>query len=615
MKNIKLGLLIYLMIFAIFGISNVKAVTISNPNGNDVIPGYTSSNVNSYIGLSTGVVQATGNNQNFYCLEPGLPHPLQMAEYMWNGTADCTATTMVYENSDSNYAACAVDATTGYGSSTFGNIQLHLWQALAKNVSLSSYCNTNYDYALTVYTCVPNNNTYLTGTIQKLGVFTKTLKEQTATIRIEKVCESGVTGNFSFTAYNTQNSYSTVVSCNSGKNLTVPIGTYTIREDNVPSNVVVSPSVVQTITVAANDNKTITFTNSKVSGIETGNLTIIKTDSVTNAALQGVIFKLLKVDGNVESDATYASNNQVIGNKTTDATGKIYIEDLTYGTYKLIEVSNPSANYIVMEPITFTINSSAQNKIIEVKNNPIRIKINKTNLDGTVNLDNAVFLITDKKTGSTIRRVTITSTDNYISFEPGEYTITEITAPTGYELLDISFSIKVNSDGTATIINGVNEYINLVKENNENILNIKNDIKKITITKKDLNTNKVLSGAQIKITTKEGIEIATWISTETAYRIILEPGEYILTEISSPNKYEANKTVLNFVVDVDGNISTNDKESIYYEIDNNKIIVYNVKPTSIPDTGIGLKIGLVVVGSLLIGLGVYFIVKNKNKNI
>lgn len=610
LKRIFINLIIFLSLILTV---DVLAITISNPNGSAAISGYTSSNVNNYIGISTNVIQATSSSDNYYCLEPGVNHPLKTANNEWGGTATCVATSTVYENSDSNYAACAQEATTGFGSNSYANIQLHLWQALEKNISLLSYCDNEYNYFLTVYTCTPNNNTFLTGNTQKIGSFSKVLKDQKGTLKIQKICDTGVTGDFTFSIHNADESITTTVSCGNVKTISLTPGNYTIDEEQ-KNGITVSPSFSQNVTIIADQITNISFTNTLNPNSEpTGSIKIVKTNGSTGDPLANVIFRLVKVVGSIEYDAISAIDGRVIGNLTTNANGIIIASNLAYGTYRIKEVSSSLSGFVAMKPIEVIINANNINATVPIENNPIRVLVKKTNIDGTINLDGAQFLIKDKVTGSTIGQKTITTVNKYFNFEPGEYVITEVAAPNGYENLDVNFSLKVASDGTITLTSD-NDYVTLEKETDEYALIIKNDVEKVAFYKKDISNNKELAGAKFKLSTAMGTVILEWTTTTTPIRIELDEGAYVLEEIMAPNGYTKINKKLNFNVLADGTVNSTDADLNLFVIDGRKIIVYNTKPIIIPDTGTGLKIALLISGIALICFGGYLVYK-KNKEV
>lgn len=457
------------------------------------------------------------------------------------------------------------------------------------------------------YISSPSQTYVLTAGGSKTLTFTN---QKYGYLNITKLCGGGVTSTNGFTF--SVNGTSKTVACGAtSSNIKLLLGTYTVTETGLPENIK-ADSTSKSVTITSSHTESspanVTFTNSLI----TGSVKIIKTDGITNSYLEGVTFKLLSVSGNSETDATYATTGLPIGNKVTNANGEISIDNLALGTYKLVEVST-TTGYSIIDPVNFTITASKLNVTVNVVNNPISLKVVKTNMDGTINLGNAIFLVSNATTDETTNQFTVEELGTEVNFNPGSYVITEIQAPVGYDLIDLSFNIDVTENGTITISNYDTNYISIAKVTDEYVLTIKNDTPKTTIYKKDSGSGEQIAGATLKITTVAGVEVANWTSeANTAARFDLTAGTYILSEVSAPSGYNKLTETLTFTVLEDGTIET-DSESDSFIIDANKISVYNVKPVKVPNTGIGLRIVFIILGVGLIGGGGYLVYKNVKK--
>lgn len=143
-------------------------------------------------------------------------------------------------------------------------------------------------------------------------------------------------------------------------------------------------------------------------------------------------------------------------------------------------------------------------------------------------------------------------------------------------------------------------------------MTIKNDTRKVSISKADITTNKEIEGAELVLIKKTGeteVEVIKWTSTKTPYRIELEAGTYILKELKVPTGYKNDPIVLEFSVDENGVVTIISEISKYYKSVDNEITIYNEKPIDVPDTGKTMKVVLIVVGTLLIGGGSYLTFK------
>ena len=159
-------------------------------------------------------------------------------------------------------------------------------------------------------------------------------------------------------------------------------------------------------------------------------------------------------------------------------------------------------------------------------------------------------------------------------------------------------------------------YVSYTTENGIFTLRVINDKSKVKIYKRDSATGDLVSGAKLELKQADGTVIEEFTITDSSFSISLEPGRYILSEINAPKGYEKIKDNFEFVVKEDGTIEavTN---NVLFEVNGMSINIYNVKPTTVPDTGIGLNILLTVVGISLLGGGCYIVYKNvkKSKNV
>lgn len=205
------------------------------------------------------------------------------------------------------------------------------------------------------------------------------------------------------------------------------------------------------------------------------------------------------------------------------------------GTYTLTEITAPDG-YEVAESITFIIESGKIISGSEFENQVIMydapkdksILISKKDFTTSEELPGASLKITDDS-GNIVAEWTSTETPYIIAdMEDGEYTLTEVTAPNGYEIAEsINFIV---TDG--------------VVENGPIVMYDKPESDSIKISKKDIVSGEELPGAKLQITNSENIIVEEWVSTDHPHVIVdLEDGEYTLTEITAPNGYEIAESV------------------------------------------------------------------------
>ena len=118
-----------------------------------------------------------------------------------------------------------------------------------------------------------------------------------------------------------------------------------------------------------------------------------------------------------------------------------YIEKLPAGTYTLTEVKAPDG-YALAESVPFTVLPTGKVQQFDMLDDVIKVEISKVDITTNKELPGAELIITNKD-GKVVEHWTSTDKPHYIEKLPaGDYTLTEITAPNGYEIAeDISFTV------------------------------------------------------------------------------------------------------------------------------------------------------------------------------
>ena len=118
-----------------------------------------------------------------------------------------------------------------------------------------------------------------------------------------------------------------------------------------------------------------------------------------------------------------------------------YIEKLPAGDYTLTEVKAPDG-YAFSESVPFTVLPTGEVQQFEMRDDVIKVEISKADITTNKELPGAELIITNKD-GKVVERWTSNDKPHYIEKLPaGEYTLTEITAPNGYEIAeDIFFTV------------------------------------------------------------------------------------------------------------------------------------------------------------------------------
>ncbi|MFM0600916.1 SpaA isopeptide-forming pilin-related protein [Streptococcus suis] len=149
----------------------------------------------------------------------------------------------------------------------------------------------------------------------------------------------------------------------------------------------------------------------------------------------------------------------------------------------------------------------------------------------------------------------------------GTYTISELSAPAGYEQLQ-PFDITVAEDGSVQLAQGTNtEQVSQGTKDGRINIKLTNVFKpKIKITKVDSrDANRKLAGARFKLFgPNENTQIGQEVTTESNGEIMLpglEPGTYYLQESQPPTDYQANARKYQIIIDANGSAQINNADN------------------------------------------------------
>lgn len=246
-------------------------------------------------------------------------------------------------------------------------------------------------------------------------------------------------------------------------------------------------------------------------------LFIRKEDAQTRLPVAGAVFKLSEISGKVIEERL-----------ETGPDGLVSVSDLEPGDYMVEEIEAPPG-YLLAENPTQTIHIEAgDTKAVLFRNNkPGGIAILKQDAVNGLPLENAEFEVTNLD-GSLIGRYK-TDKDGYIrisDLEDGYYYVQEIKAPEGYLLDSTKHQVKVE-----------NFKVTLVElKNYENA--------SLVVEKIDAESKLPLAGATFGLYAMDGTQIGDPFVTGTNGKATLtgiEPGWYILKELSAPTGYVLNE--------------------------------------------------------------------------
>ncbi|WP_024409825.1 SpaA isopeptide-forming pilin-related protein [Streptococcus suis] len=288
---------------------------------------------------------------------------------------------------------------------------------------------------------------------------------------------------------------------------------------------------------------------------------------------------------------------------TTQTGNSLTFRNLRPGTYVLKEVTAPTG-YNPIQKIKLTISLDGQITIVEgpqdllasqavnadneielvVKNRPFTdFSIEKvSNLAPTINLAGVQLQIKAKNNGPAPLfsdddlhrqryRATIDTANKSLTWwtqsndignavfklPQGTYTISELAAPAGYELLQ-PFDIIVGEDGQVRLANGAPTNAEINTKDNRLNLKLTNIFKpKLKIIKVDSrDENRKLENATFKLFGEDGrTQVGSDLVTGTTGEVeipALTPGTYYLQETQSPAGFQTNGTKYKLIIAADG---------------------------------------------------------------
>ncbi len=272
--------------------------------------------------------------------------------------------------------------------------------------------------------------------------------------------------------------------------------------------------------------------------------------------------------------------------KVTDATGKTVKEwtsvagetmDITVkpGQYTLTEVSAPEGYVAVTTQIKFTVAADGKVTVnttkvkpegaVEYKDGVIVLKdalkkhdvsINKTDMGGQ-EIEGAKIKVTDA-TGKTVKEWTSVAGETMdFKVVPGNYTLTEVNAPEGYQCVTTKIKFTVDMQGKVAVEKVTAEPAGAIEQAEDGTIILKNEYKdhEVKINKTDIADGEEIEGAVITVTGDNDFK-QTWVSEKgKTMDITVKPGKYTLVENSAPEGYQRVTTKVVFEVAVDGTVT------------------------------------------------------------
>ena len=316
-------------------------------------------------------------------------------------------------------------------------------------------------------------------------------------------------------------SYSTSVTTGSDGSATLsdmPADVYVVREESVPEPYVVSHTE-QTVALRPGKTSEVIFVDYEKPGLE-----ILKKNIATGEPIEGVTYRIEQIDGSYSTTAT------------TDSHGRIFLDSIPVGTYRVTEINVPS--YVILCPIPQEVALKAGETSTITFFNALKPSLEIRKLDSVTGdpVKGAKFQIwygsnhTDTGELNDLGTYFSDASGKIIlpEVKDGWYKVTELEAPHGY-------SIKEPATQECFIAGGESKVLTF--ENTP--------LSAIIIRKVDSESGQPLEGAWFRIrylggTSGTGGTVVGEYRTSSNGTIVvtgLKAGTYICEEISAPDGY------------------------------------------------------------------------------
>ena len=270
---------------------------------------------------------------------------------------------------------------------------------------------------------------------------------------------------------------------------------------------------------------------------------VSKRDLTNDEELPGATLSIQDMDGNiVESWVSTDTPHRVTGlhlgdaytlTETRPADGYALADDITFRLLQKVDENGSNlqeAEVYYLTTKNFLFWTWDDWKLLDdatviMCDDTIKVEISTKDLTTMEELPGAELTLTDKD-GKKIDRWVSTDKPHYIEKLPaGDYTLTEVKAPDGYAFAEsVPFTVLPTGE--------VQQF------------EMRDDVIKVEISKKDLTTMEELPGADLTITNKDGKVVERWVSTDKPHYIEKLPaGDYTLTEVKAPDGYAFSESV------------------------------------------------------------------------
>lgn len=287
------------------------------------------------------------------------------------------------------------------------------------------------------------------------------------------------------------------------------------------------------INVSGNEKINNTLKRGKVEGIK------INKD---NDKLEGAIIGIFKVG------TTEFSEKNAIATTKTDKDGAFSFSNIPYGEWIVKEVVAPTG--YVVDATQHHIHISDDGVVINIIMTDKQVQISKTDVTSGQELAGAELTITDER-GNVIDSWTSTDTAHYANglVEGQKYTLTEKTAPYGYEVANSIVFVVTNDKATQTVVMNDSPILSSVLVNKVDSITGENIIsKKFEFT--------LYSDAECKneiVTVNANTDDGTALFSDLIY------GTYYIKETKAPKGYMLSDEVVKIEINDKGVFANGEK--------------------------------------------------------
>ena len=307
----------------------------------------------------------------------------------------------------------------------------------------------------------------------------------------------------------------------------IPAGVYVVREESVPEPYIVT-NTEQTVALRPGKTSEVTFVDYVKPGLE-----ILKKNIATGEPIEGVTYRIEQIDGNFSTSAT------------TDNHGRIFLDSVPVGTFKVTEINVP--NHVILCPIPQEVALKAGETSTVTFFNALKPTLEIRKVDSVTGdpVKGAKFQVWYASNHTDTGELNDLGT--YFSDESGKiilpevkdgwYKVTELEAPHGYSIKEPATQECFISGGESKVLTFENTPLSA-----------------IIIRKVDSESGQPLEGAWFRIrylggTSGTGGTVVGEYKTSSNGTIVatgLKAGTYVCEEISAPDGYvitDATETV------------------------------------------------------------------------